>query len=80
MNTEMQTLQLLNSIEKDLEWFSLNYKNLIKKFNEKFIAIKDESIVAEGHTFEEVISKIESKNLDPTNVLIKFVSKIKIIL
>ena len=76
----MQTLQLINSIEKDLEWFSLNYKNLIKKFDEKFIAIKDENIVAEGDTFEEVINKIEAKNLDPTNVLVKFVSKIKRIL
>jgi len=80
MAAEMQTLQLINSIEKDLEWFSLNYKNLIKKFDEKFIAIKDENIVAEGDTFEEVINKIEAKNLDPTNVLVKFVSKIKRIL
>ena len=72
---ELQVLELLNSSENDLKWFSSHYNELKKKFDEKFVAVTNNKLVAEGDSFEEVLKKVTDKKLNPANVLIRFVSK-----
>ncbi|MFH1209680.1 MAG: DUF5678 domain-containing protein [archaeon] len=76
----MQHLELLNKFEEDMNFFNKNSKKLKEKYDEKFIAIKDNEIVAVGTIMEEVIKNLELKKIDPSGTFIQFISKTKIIL
>ena len=79
----MQTasiLQLLSSAEKDAQWLNKNYPDLLTKYPDHFIAIHDGNFVDASLKHEELLNKIESKKLNPAEVMIEFVSKIKRIL
>jgi len=77
MNAE---LELLNSVESDLEWFQYNYENLKKKFCDRFIAIKKKKVIDVDEDLKTLIKKLKDKGEDTTKVLIKFISKIPVIL
>ncbi|MBI2141452.1 hypothetical protein HYU16_03435 [Candidatus Woesearchaeota archaeon] len=79
METE-NVLRLLGSAEKDAKWLDKNYSELLTKYPDHFVAIHDGNFVDASRKFEELISELESKKLNPAEVMIKFVSKIKRIL
>ncbi len=79
METE-NALRLLESAEKDAQWLDRNYSELLIKYPDHFVAIHDGTFVDASQKFEELMSKIESKKLNPAELMIEFVSKIKRIL
>lgn len=79
METE-NVLRLLESAEKDAQWLDRNYSKLLTKYPDHFVAIHGGNFVGASQKFEELISKIEGKKLNPAELMIEFVSKIKRIL
>ena len=79
METE-NVLRLLESAEKDAQWLDRNYSELLIKYPDHFVAIRDGNFVGASLKFKELMDKIESKKLNPSEVMVEFISKIKRIL
>ena len=76
----MEAIQLLTNIERDQDWLIANLDYLKKNFDQKFIAIKQEKVIAVGTLMEDVIKTLTVQNLDPSETLIYFISKVAIVL
>lgn len=69
-----QELKLLNSSISDLNWFKENSKDIRKKHEGKFIAIRDSSIKEVAKDVELLIKKLDKKGIESNFVLIKYVT------
>jgi len=56
-----EVLEILKRSGKDSEWFSKNYETLRSKFEGKILAIKNNDVVSEADTVEELLDKLEEK-------------------
>ena len=63
----------LKSFETDFIFFQNKKVDLRKDFLNKFVAIKREEIIASGSSIEEINKILESKNIDPSKIVIEFV-------
>jgi len=66
-------LELLDSSEKDLEWFQQNSLELRKRFANRIVAIKHKEIVADARNISELLGILKEKGIDETEVLIDFI-------
>ncbi len=71
---------MLKSGQNDLLWFDSNFNKLLEKYNEKFIAFRNREVIDANSDLNRLISNLEIKHIDTSNIIIKFVSKIKFIL
>jgi len=67
---------LLGEATRDMNWFTQHRRELEEKFDKRFVAIKNEEIIASGASIEEILQKVEAKGFNPGEVLIEFVSKL----
>lgn len=72
--------QMIMSGSKDLQWFDSNLNRLKKEYDNNFIAFHNERIIDADPNLESLIGKLKSRGINLSEVLIKFVSKIKAIL
>ena len=72
-------IEMLVKGQRDLAWFEANINILKNKFNNKFIAFNNENIIDADSNLDNLIGKLKNKNIDMSNVFIKFVSKVKTI-
>jgi len=77
---DSQVVQMLQRGQDDLRWFDANISRLIAEFNNKFIAFGNKEVVESDSDLDSLMSKLKKKNIDISNIFIKFVSKIKYIL
>lgn len=70
-----QEFKLLVDMDNDAKWLHMNFEKIREKFENKFIAIKNRNVIAEGNEFEDVIKKLKKKKENPATVLIKFIHK-----
>lgn len=75
---DMQLVQMLKSGQEDLEWFDSNLNVLLKDFNNMFIAFRNKKVIESDQDLNRLIEKL--KDVDTSNVFVKFVSKVKYIL
>lgn len=68
--TEGEILELLETFERNEEWFSERYDEFVRKFPGKVIAIRDQKIVSVGKSIEETIKDLTSKGEDINRVYI----------
>lgn len=73
MNAVAET-QLLLSISKDTSWLQKNYGELVETHNNKFVAIRDQEIVASAKTMSELVSSLKAKKMSPNTTLIKYLT------
>ena len=71
---------MLKSGQDDLRWFDSNLDNLMKDFNNRFIAFRNKEVIEASEDLDRLISSLKEKGIDIPNVFIKFVSKVKHIL
>ena len=71
--------QMIISGSRDLQWFDVNLNRLKNEYNNNFIAFHNEKIIDADQNLENLIGKLKSKGVNLSEVLIKFVSKIKAI-
>lgn len=69
-----EELNLLNNIDKDLEWFKKNINKLKNQFDDQFVAIKNRDVIESDRNMEGIIKKLRARNEEPSKLLIKFVS------
>ena len=77
---DTQLIQMLKSGQEDLEWFDSNLNVILKDFNNMFIAFMHKKVIDSDQDLNKLIEKLKEKDVDTSNVFIKFVSKIKYIL
>lgn len=70
----LTNLELLDSSEENLEWFSNNFKEIQDKFSNKIIAIKDKKVIASAKNSEELLKTIKKNKIDESEVLIEIVN------
>ncbi len=73
-------MQMLVNGQNDLSWFESNLESLRLKYNNEFIAFYNKGVIEHDSNLDSLMKKLKSKNIDLSNVFIKFVSKIKSIL
>lgn len=73
-------VQMLVSGRSDLEWFNSNSNRLTSEFNNQFIAFKDKDVVDADSDLNRLMLKLKEKDVDTSNIFIRFVSKVKSIL
>lgn len=56
----------------DLNLFLKILKNF-EKYKEKFIAVKNSSLLAVGDGFEEVMDELEDEQIDPNSVIVEYI-------
>jgi len=66
-------LELLDSSERDLEWFQQNSLDIREKFANKIVAIKDKEVIADARNINDLILILKEKGIDETEVLIEFI-------
>jgi hypothetical protein len=74
MSINTETHEKLRKRMKNREWLGQNLKEVQAKYEEQWVAIIDEQIIADGLTSDEVKGKIEGKH-PPEDVIILRVPK-----
>ena len=64
-------LEFLNKTEENLEWFKNNFSEIREKYPGKQIAIKDRQIIAVADNGNQLLSLLEDKNIDDSEVIIE---------
>ena len=80
METEAQYAKLILRGQDDIEWYNNNFNELVRKFNEQFIAIEHHEVIEMGPNLYILLKKLKEKGINPVETLIKFVSTAKVIL
>ena len=62
----------LDEFENDVRWFHENITKL-KEFSEKFVAIKNNKVIASDKDVNNVIKEVEEQGENPSYLLIEFV-------
>lgn len=78
--TEQAVVEMLTRGQEDARWFNSNLTAFLEQFNNKFVAFHNKQILGAAETVDELISKLLERQIDPAQVLIRFVSKVKSIL
>ncbi|OGI12298.1 hypothetical protein A3K64_03170 [Candidatus Micrarchaeota archaeon RBG_16_36_9] len=71
----IQELEMINEMEQDNKWLESHSEEIRKKYENKFIAIKNKSIIAFSPTLDGIIKELEEKGEKPSLVSIEFVHK-----
>lgn len=71
--TEQELIKEFDELEIDSKFISNNSLEFSHKYARKFIAIKDQQIIAMGDNFENVLNDIKERGIDPSRVLIEYI-------
>jgi hypothetical protein len=77
---ESSIVQMLVSGQNDLDWFNSNIDALKSRYDNKFIAFHNKQIIDSDSKLDALMRKLDTKNIDTSGVLVRFVSKVKAIL
>jgi len=69
-------IDLLNEVDADLVWFKDNMDSLKVSYDGMFVAISDRKVVDANRDVEKLLKALKSRNLNPGNMLIQFVSSL----
>jgi hypothetical protein len=72
-NMRAKAIQLFEELEKDNKWFESNYEFIQDKYEKKFIAIKDNEIIANATNMNDLTKLLKSKKINPAFTLVKFI-------
>lgn len=68
-----ELLQTLKQGERTHSWILENLSELKEKYADEFIAVQGNEIKAHGKDHEEVIKALESKGIDRSSIIIKYI-------
>lgn len=78
--TQTAIVQMLVSGRDDLSWFDSNLTSLKSRYNNKFIAFHNKSVIDADEVLENLVERLKKNGIDTSNVFVKFISTIKEIL
>ena len=71
--TQQELIQEFNELEADSSFISKKMAEFSQKYAKKFVAVKDQQVIAIGDDFENVLNEIKEKGIDPSRVLIEYI-------
>jgi len=72
-----QIIQMLESGKRDLLWFESNLSRLVSEYNNKFIAFHEGNVIEADPELDSLMRKLKKKRIDPSSLIIEFVSDVK---
>lgn len=73
--TVVSPVEIFKQRSRDNKFITANHNSLVEKYNNRFIAVKEEKIVASGKDFEVVLEEVRKKGLNPSFTIIRFIFK-----
>jgi len=70
-----QEMEFLKIFEKDSCWLLQNYEKVQKEFEEKFVAVKNGKVIADGKNIQELTEKLKKREIDPRITVIDFIPR-----
>ena len=70
---EQEIMLEFKILENSSSFISKNAKELGEKYAKKFIAVRDNELIAVGDNFNGVLEEVKSKGFDPALVLIEYI-------
>ena len=64
----------LKELDADVEWLHRNYNELINKYNEHFIAIRNQDIIVDDKDSDKLKEKLKEKGFQLGEVLTEYIS------
>ncbi|MAG20119.1 hypothetical protein CL618_01670 [archaeon] len=77
---ENNITQMLVSGHNDLEWFNSNLDMLKSRYNNMFVAFHNKKVLGANEELKDLMQTLKEDSIDTSNIFVKFISKIKIIL
>jgi len=68
-------VRMLMKAREDLLWMNSEGKSLKEKYNNRFVAISGSRVIGSDPDLETLLEKLRSKEIDPKEVLIKYITK-----
>ena len=68
-------LILLEKMEKNGSWFSSHYNEIVEKYKNEFVAIKDAKIIAHNPRLDALLEELKKKGKNLSEILIEFVTE-----
>lgn len=67
-----EEMKALKSFEKESNWLARNYEKVREEHLEKFVAIKDNKVIAESESISRLQNKLKQLGIDPRTTLVDF--------
>ena len=75
-----EIVAMLLAGQNDLAWFESHLESLRNKYNNRFIAFRDEKVLHADEDVNRLMDRLKREGIDMSSVLVRFVSKVKSIL
>ena len=76
----MEGMAMLRTVEKDNEWLQRNFGKIQEQHPNKFVAVSERQVIADGESSEDVTKEVEKKGINPATILIEFIPEKGLIL
>jgi uncharacterized protein YecE (DUF72 family) len=73
-------VQMLIQGNSDLEWYNRNLQQLEEQYENSFIAFHNDSVIEADENLDRLIERLRKRGLDTSQVMVRFVSKVRSIL
>ena len=71
---------MLTAGKEDVTWFNTNKAQLLKKYEDCFIAFHNKKIIDADKDLDKLLKKLSKRGINTHNTFIEFLSKVKHIL
>jgi len=69
-------VRMLLRANAELNWISGHYGEILKKFENQFIAVSGTNIVANGSSIDNLLSKLNAEGIDIKSVTTEYITKL----
>lgn len=76
----MEAMAMLRAVEEDNEWLQRNFGKIQEQHPNKFVAVSERQVIADGESSEDVTKEVEKKGINPATILIEFIPEKGLIL
>lgn len=76
----MEEMAMLRTVEEDNEWLQRNFGKIQEQHPNRFVAISEGQVIADGESSEDVMKEVEKKGINPATILIEFIPEKGLIL
>jgi hypothetical protein len=70
---DMITEQELKELDEDTKWLHANYTDLLTRFNEEYIAIKNQQPLEHDKGLDRLRERLGQRHIDSSQLLIEYI-------
>lgn len=71
----MEKAKLFRISRGNAEWFSQNYENLKRKYDNRWIIIHNKKVAESASTFDDIMRAIRARRYDPNSILVEYMQR-----